>query len=84
LSASIGIALYPGDAGSAEDLMRLSDPAMYAVKEGGATSSAALARPDGAVILPNLIQIKFFSTARQYPAKPDSRKRWRWEIWYPR
>jgi diguanylate cyclase (GGDEF)-like protein/PAS domain S-box-containing protein len=35
LSASIGIALYPGDAGSAEDLMRLSDRAMYAAKDGG-------------------------------------------------
>jgi diguanylate cyclase (GGDEF)-like protein len=35
LSASIGIALYPTDAGCAEDLMRLSDHAMYVAKAGG-------------------------------------------------
>jgi diguanylate cyclase (GGDEF)-like protein/PAS domain S-box-containing protein len=35
VSASIGIALYPGDAGCAEDLMRLSDRAMYVAKNGG-------------------------------------------------
>ncbi|GAB4180930.1 MAG: hypothetical protein Kow00100_22750 [Geothermobacteraceae bacterium] len=34
-TASIGIALFPGDAQSVEDLIRLADVAMYQAKDGG-------------------------------------------------
>ncbi len=35
LSASIGVAIYPDDAGSREDLLACADAAMYAAKEDG-------------------------------------------------
>ncbi len=35
VSSSLGIALYPDDAGSAEELIRLADEAMYRVKQSG-------------------------------------------------
>lgn len=35
LDASMGIALYPRDAGSIEDLLRVADEAMYAAKSAG-------------------------------------------------
>ena len=35
ISASIGIALYPGDARDADTLLRCADQAMYSVKQGG-------------------------------------------------
>jgi diguanylate cyclase (GGDEF)-like protein/PAS domain S-box-containing protein len=35
LGASVGVALYPDDANRAEDLLRLADAAMYAVKKAG-------------------------------------------------
>lgn len=35
LSASIGVAVYPDDAGSREDLLACADAAMYAAKEDG-------------------------------------------------
>ena len=38
LSASIGIGLYPDDAGDLDTLLRVADTAMYAVKQGGRSS----------------------------------------------
>jgi len=35
VSASVGIALFPGDAATADDLLRQADQAMYAAKQGG-------------------------------------------------
>ena len=35
ISASIGIALYPDDAGQADDLLKAADQAMYAAKDAG-------------------------------------------------
>jgi diguanylate cyclase (GGDEF)-like protein/PAS domain S-box-containing protein len=35
VSASVGIALYPADAATPEDLLRSADQAMYAAKQGG-------------------------------------------------
>ncbi|WP_373987492.1 putative bifunctional diguanylate cyclase/phosphodiesterase [Duganella sp. BuS-21] len=35
VSASVGIALYPADAATAEDLLRSADQAMYAAKQSG-------------------------------------------------
>lgn len=35
ISGSVGIALYPQDAGNIEDLLKHADQAMYAVKQGG-------------------------------------------------
>ncbi|WP_229215428.1 bifunctional diguanylate cyclase/phosphodiesterase [Duganella sp. CY15W] len=35
ISASVGIALFPSDAGTAEELVRSADQAMYASKQGG-------------------------------------------------
>jgi diguanylate cyclase (GGDEF)-like protein len=35
IGASIGIAVYPGDAENADGLLRCADQAMYAVKQGG-------------------------------------------------
>jgi diguanylate cyclase (GGDEF)-like protein/PAS domain S-box-containing protein len=35
ISGSVGIALYPSDAGDAEELLRHADQAMYAAKNGG-------------------------------------------------
>lgn len=35
VSGSIGVALYPMDAGTADDLVRLADQAMYAAKKSG-------------------------------------------------
>ncbi len=40
VSASVGIALFPGDGQSVADLMRNSDVAMYSVKSAGRNSSA--------------------------------------------
>lgn len=35
ISASVGIALYPADAGGADELLRAADQAMYAAKQSG-------------------------------------------------
>ena len=35
MRASIGIAVYPGDAREADALLRFADQAMYSVKQGG-------------------------------------------------
>jgi diguanylate cyclase (GGDEF)-like protein/PAS domain S-box-containing protein len=39
VSASVGIAVYPGDAGSAEELLKRSDVAMYQAKQNGRDNS---------------------------------------------
>src|SRR5439155_14886170 len=74
LSVSIGIAIYPADGASGEELLRNADTAMYRAKEGGRgryvyfeerMNAAALARVSLERELRRAIDRKEFSVADQ-------------------
>jgi diguanylate cyclase (GGDEF)-like protein/PAS domain S-box-containing protein len=55
ISASLGVAVYPEDAGSAEDLLKAADTAMYSAKESAKGSFKFFTQPMNVVALKRLV-----------------------------
>jgi diguanylate cyclase (GGDEF)-like protein len=55
ISASLGVAVYPEDAGNAEDLLKAADTAMYSAKESAKGSFKFFTQPMNVVALRRLV-----------------------------
>jgi diguanylate cyclase (GGDEF)-like protein len=57
IGASLGVSVFPDDAGDAQGLMRLADEAMYRAKQAGRNRCLAAGRAEGQAACPAVIEL---------------------------